>query len=561
MIRILHLSDLHICSEDVRPALQAVLQSVGKNAWIPGSSIFSNEFSFHDQERINALVRAATSLDPPPDLICISGDITTFGDKSSFEVAKNFVTRLQDAYSPHVPQVVVIPGNHDNFEYAWSALLQKLKQRPLWQQLLAKLLGGTILTGLKAITTTKVQEPFANYKRFLADINATQNPLRVTSSDNAFTLSLFAFNSVNIDPLWMNTGILFNDEWERFKRSFPEHQDHHEIRAVVVHHNPFSAPQIKEHPVVVAYNSTIDVSGMLEEMQHRGVDLLLCGHQHSRACYSVDFPDGRSTRLWVSHAPAALLENSADIGYVVVDCESRYEIRTTQYHYKRGEYARVGEPKNLFLDAEPIKDDLTHYAHSEFRQYLYKGPSADPTFVQCCNDLVSRATDDVVIIGQTLRGFSRPAVLEQIVLPRLLKGVRFYMLVMDPEALLAETSRMPEAKALLTSLRDNFPNEATASLERLTRFQEDVNRDHGEPAGSRINIGKVPGVVPVGLNLHTKWNDESYRRGEMYVEILPVGNWRQEAKARFHLEQRCDYALYSFYFQFARRLVEIAKFA
>src|SRR5436309_4251078 len=57
----------------------------------------------------NRLERAITGVnDVEPDIVVISGDLTTFGFKAEYALAKEFVDRLD------CEAVVVIPGNHDS---------------------------------------------------------------------------------------------------------------------------------------------------------------------------------------------------------------------------------------------------------------------------------------------------------------------------------------------------------------------------------------------------------------------------------------------------------------
>jgi Icc protein len=56
----------------------------------------------------NLLERAITEInDLNPDIVVVSGDLTTFGFKEEYAVAKDFVDQIQ------CDSIVIIPGNHD----------------------------------------------------------------------------------------------------------------------------------------------------------------------------------------------------------------------------------------------------------------------------------------------------------------------------------------------------------------------------------------------------------------------------------------------------------------
>src|SRR5204862_6547438 len=57
----------------------------------------------------NLLERAITEVnDVQPDIVICSGDLTTFGFKDEYELAKSYLDRIE------CESFVVIPGNHDS---------------------------------------------------------------------------------------------------------------------------------------------------------------------------------------------------------------------------------------------------------------------------------------------------------------------------------------------------------------------------------------------------------------------------------------------------------------
>lgn len=564
MIRLVHLSDLHFCTHSMRNHLNDIISSLkGVKLLSPDKIRYLLEegFTYNDQRKLDPLLSAIKKLNPLPDLLCITGDITTFGDPDSFDEALTFIRRLEEI--DHNLKLIVIPGNHDNFSSAWAVLLQKLDGQKLFLKTTVNIFARQVIRAVRSALPDlqSYGEPFSAYNSFLQKLGADHNRKTIPDPHDPFRLAIFPFKSVNVDPFWMNTGKVFDQEWVRFKTAVSPNSDKTEIRVVMIHHNPLSAPSIKAHPIVVAYNSTVDASTILNELQTRGVDLLLCGHEHSWATYSVDFnSDKVNNGLLVAHAPAATAEDDTKCGFSVIDFNSRHSAQLTHYAYRLGEYRADNKPRSLFLGQDTIQDTTTLYAHSEFRQFFYKKDDVENLFHQHCDDLIRNATKDVIIIGQTLRNFSRYGILHDIVVPKITAGVNFMICVMDPDKLIVESDQAEKLGLFLDCCRTDFVNEAQSSLLRLRAFKEEIAKKNGSDVACRIKIGRIPRVVPIGVSLHTDWRDESYLDGEMWLEVLPISVWTEEAHARLHLKQKCNYALFSFYLQFAKQLVAVARF-
>ena len=93
-IRIVHLSDLHIVSHPF-------LKRIDKVQGVRG----------HDPDILPALQRETRLL--KPDLLIVSGDQTTWGDKTSLQFARNFIQELAKEIQISQQQICWIPGNHD----------------------------------------------------------------------------------------------------------------------------------------------------------------------------------------------------------------------------------------------------------------------------------------------------------------------------------------------------------------------------------------------------------------------------------------------------------------
>jgi internalin A len=91
VIRILHLSDLHITEDiDVLTILNPLVTDLNANTW-----------SDYDK------------LDHRLDYIAISGDFSNKAKKEEFEKAKEFVSQLADTFGLSTECCILVPGNHD----------------------------------------------------------------------------------------------------------------------------------------------------------------------------------------------------------------------------------------------------------------------------------------------------------------------------------------------------------------------------------------------------------------------------------------------------------------
>ena len=88
MAKILHVSDLHFCSNDMKTKIKEFEKEIKE--LLP---FINFEFEYHDENVCSALQTLITRTNP--EVIAITGDITTFGDKSSFDYAFEKVLQHQ----------------------------------------------------------------------------------------------------------------------------------------------------------------------------------------------------------------------------------------------------------------------------------------------------------------------------------------------------------------------------------------------------------------------------------------------------------------------------------
>ena len=84
MKKFIHLTDLHLSSNE----------SLNKHN------------NFNSQKTLKKLIKKINSINPLPDFILISGDLTNSGDIKSYECLKEIITQI-------LPPTFLALGNHD----------------------------------------------------------------------------------------------------------------------------------------------------------------------------------------------------------------------------------------------------------------------------------------------------------------------------------------------------------------------------------------------------------------------------------------------------------------
>ena len=125
MIKIAHISDLHFCVPALYERIQRFSSEVADKLHI------DLEISRSSKEIADALTTFIGESDP--DLIILSGDVTTFGDRESFDAAYDWLRPLLVRSEGRAARsCIVVPGNHDVLEGQLSYLLNQSFARLPW---------------------------------------------------------------------------------------------------------------------------------------------------------------------------------------------------------------------------------------------------------------------------------------------------------------------------------------------------------------------------------------------------------------------------------------------
>ena len=104
MIRVAHLTDLHLLALDGVPAWRFVNKRL--TGWL---NLRFHRKSIHRPELVEAIVDALN--EDPPDEVIITGDLTNLSLESEFDLAARMLGRLRIGRE----HVSIVPGNHDTY--------------------------------------------------------------------------------------------------------------------------------------------------------------------------------------------------------------------------------------------------------------------------------------------------------------------------------------------------------------------------------------------------------------------------------------------------------------
>lgn len=245
--KILHLSDLHITVES-RPIdmLQPLLSDLKRG--------YDDNFSFNKI-----------------DYIVISGDITAYGKKEEFTVAKKFIELLLHDLEISAEMCIIVPGNHD---MDWEGVYEfkKVEELNEKERSIHPYFEKRQCYGIR--NEKKYQLRFANFKEFYKDITKLEYPDNVEQETIAFPVDSFGIQFLAFNSCWEI------DERNQSKASINNSALSnclYEIAKEVT--KPVFRIAVMHHPVMG--NDNIEENGIcLERLLRENVRILLHGHVH-----------------------------------------------------------------------------------------------------------------------------------------------------------------------------------------------------------------------------------------------------------------------------------------
>lgn len=547
MITIVHISDLHICVDAIRPAITQLRDFARKLR-------LDLDIQFHDESRLRILEECIRAIDP--DIVCVTGDLTTFGDLASLKHATEFLSRIEtrDGSKKEKRKIVLTPGNHDHLQEAFGQLINDYKSIAILRRVLIWLVSfftpaKHLFQILKDCGCKYSNNNLLDNWRSATGAFCTDERDVVVASEG-IRLRFVPISSTSGSPLWMNKGEIGESDYHLLTRKLADYCRIGEIRIALLHHGLLSPPSPDETPLTSAYNSLYNSGQLCQALQDRGFEVLLHGHDHHSLLYSVDQSPDTKSKLLVSSSPASTIGGTG-VGFIEYIFEDRFSLKRRPHFFKNGTYMPEPDFKTLILDGEAIGDSLTLKSRAEVRKYRYRDDDTID-FDRGCDNLISSDAKDVLTLGVTLRGFCKKSVLDLIRLSLANhheKNIR--VLLMEPDQLKAMDYHDISQEGVELSYRAQAYEEASRSLETLRRFRTELD----DRLRCRFHVRTINRLLPFGASIAPG----PKATGKAFILLLPVGAWSDQGRAHLQLEERHDEGLFQFFAQHSEEMWKIAK--
>lgn len=366
MFRIAHISDLHIKHESIDnenlSVLQRVAEAIGKSIGL------EVEAGGHSDGKLEALTTSLAAL--KPNLIAVTGDITNFGDRQSFEKAYDFLRQLKERTRAEF--VVCVPGNHDClFERARDSLTNK--NSSLLLRGLSKVsrevsvLVSADREALPDDTVKQLNEAdgltlLQNYDEWIIKKGFGEvDPGKPVICDARWgKVALFLFNSTNDPGLMANKGRIGAKQFNSLNKCLQsaENQDcFNAVRFALLHHHPISAPQSLDKDVNRLYDWMEDGPLFLQYLNKLGFHFILHGHQHVPFLCTVDYVSEAERGVHLIAAGSASQGNHSPHynSFNLIDLVTPFQARMRRFRYSETGFDPTPEIDTV-LPVRPLEE-------------------------------------------------------------------------------------------------------------------------------------------------------------------------------------------------------------
>lgn len=539
-LKIAHISDLHFCTEDLCAALKEFRDRVSDLT----AKRIDLDIHIQNDETLRALETKINELDP--DVIAITGDVTTFGDSKSYEMVGEWLNKVRQRTARPERVCIAVPGNHDLFRDHFSALrINGAHSFKWWIRWPAKWAIRQALKPLnKWLNYRWNKENLLNeFYAFCSNFRIKNDELRLNLGAHS-EVALISFNTVSTDPTWMNKGQSPPAEWASVRQKVvsTKNNDKGCLRIVLCHHNPIGSPQTVEEQFSYAYNGMPSGPMFMKELQTAGVDLILHGHQHVEALYSFDFhPSDQCGHAYTIGCSCSSSSEKAGFHLIEV-CDINHGILTSyQLGVTKSNFIKVTESHLSFERNRPT-DFSTASARYELKQFVANSDGSDSPKVY--KELESPGAELIYLAGRQLsqvRAGKFKTLRDMLQsMPGANQKPKIRLLISDPE-LLRQIVAVTGEKWLVWGHErlDALAAEAEETIKELREFIGNLDAD----ARSRIEVRTSHTLLPFGAlsrNPNRPW-------GKMAVRILPIGAIKVIHSPCLQLNCRSDDALYDHY--------------
>jgi len=554
MPKIIHISDLHICCPETRTSILSALNAFRE--LLPSKT--NLDFHIANNSALEALISKINSIDP--DILVITGDITSFGDRPSFEEASRFIDRIRKRNENGATrQVICTPGNHDaladqlnnlHFKIESNALELKwyifrivrwalrIYFKPLYDLKKKKLLGGD----------WSEEQFLNNYKSFLSDAGCQA----FIQLDNPVPLKITCITTVCKKPIWMNQGEVEHSGWTSFYDASGIVDRPDAFHIALTHHNPVSMPGSKDSNLEQAYNSTSKSGDLLSKAQNRGVDIILHGHQHVSGIFSYDFNLETIGQSYAVGCGSSTDLEEATFNFIEIHDNQHFQLQKYIHDAERG-FVESGKKKELALEKDRPSQEIVSIRR-EIKDFSYENSEKE---VALWRQVHRGDCDFVYISGRRLSAF-RGNSFDQVVglLKDESKLTRVRILITDPTVIDVLIKSLSDREPNVQDHSDYWGDKETlgelkyAATESLNKLESTISR-LSEHCQKRIAVHLSHSLLPFGAYVRIPNRRD---RGEMGLKLLPIGVMGKFHSPVLRLSRRKDEALYAFYLKYLKEL-------
>ncbi len=578
-MKILHISDLHFCADGLSHRLDEFVRAA--------QELVSGEFEMHraDEGVIAALTNLVHSEDP--DVLVITGDITTFGDAASFGIAKRWLyPLLQRPNGRGSRTVVATPGNHDALPWHLSAALWKLESCPWYFRAATGVYLRRSLNALgalwKEVGGRPQQDPaamLAAFNDFASSLGLTQTGGHSLDLPAGAKVQVFPFCTVSLVPLWSNIGKVRTYEVARLRQSLADATQRGDrlLRIVALHHNPISSPYVAESSLVHAYNSMPEGTRFLRVMQENRVDLVLHGHQHEDYVLRYDFEVAGSGHVFAVGCKASGIASNAGANLFVVEDHNHLVLRRLTHDPGHGAFVDAGDNATggveLCLEHKRPRDAMTRTTRAEIKRYLIPQSQEDDREEEgLWDDVQKEGSSLVYMVGRSMSEITEKRFAPILSMLRGSSGTRVRVLLSNPRLLRTLSLRLRGAQPADVWGSEGFaPRRFPAGpLEQMLLGQHETLDALAERA--ELTFRKLDGIIESALNEEQKRRlnvrvahtilpfaatvrDADTAFSSMVLRLLPQGAMKAFESPLLRLNRRKDRALFDYYAKHLRYLL------
>lgn len=439
-MKLLHITGTHVISEDTLAHVSELNQSLSTS----GVQITVPPNGEYELASLTDALESSPRERHTYDCIVVSGDLTSFGDRSSLDSAAALLDQLRKcALKPETKSnVIAIPGYRDVTLYSLLRLIEAKNEGFYIRQALSgnsdlSLKENTIeliskfASGLGAGEKTDVKNYLETiFKRTLEKRDivcscelSSKISLGIAPSSEGLTVNLISLNTL---PYAFRPDFNYDVLRAEVKNAALRRSDNPVDTLNIAATYQGICGHLME-PSLLDSAGSINLPNAIEQalsrpltggilgriIQEAGIDIHLHGRSSFNTITRIDFELGEHGSIVSAGSPPLNPTNSREErGYNVIEVHDLYSATIDARSYRRGAHRFWSEKSVLPLERNKISPETT-FAVSEIRKiFVTKGPATAElagsifpdigAFVETCDQLLLKSTMNVFVFGVRL---------------------------------------------------------------------------------------------------------------------------------------------------------------